>query len=153
MTFFAFEADFVQSLRCIPMQVRYKLDTCGIKLKLDHWLRFSPTERQALVDLPCETPAEVEAYRHHLQGLVTHYTSSPAQGLSIDPAPPWHNPSEIPPQIQEKAQAVDVPLSLEDWAALTPMQRFALIKLSRPSHENHNFLPALKEFRLVSTPD
>ncbi|HEY9298982.1 MAG TPA: nitrate reductase associated protein, partial [Phormidium sp.] len=26
--FFQFEADFVNSLRCIPMQVRYKLDTC-----------------------------------------------------------------------------------------------------------------------------
>ncbi len=31
---FQFEADFVASLRCIPIQVRYKLDTCGIKLKL-----------------------------------------------------------------------------------------------------------------------
>jgi len=32
--FFQFEADFVDSLRCIPMQVRFKLATCGIKLKL-----------------------------------------------------------------------------------------------------------------------
>lgn len=35
--FFAFEADFVVSLGCIPMRVRYKLDTCGIKLKLPQW--------------------------------------------------------------------------------------------------------------------
>ncbi|NEQ62650.1 MAG: nitrate reductase associated protein, partial [Moorea sp. SIO4A1] len=34
-------------------------------------------------------------------------------------------------------------------AELTPIQRFALIKLTRPSHENKNFLPALKEFQLV----
>jgi hypothetical protein len=34
-------------------------------------------------------------------------------------------------------------------AKLSPAQRFALIKLSRPSHENHNFLPALKEFELI----
>jgi len=34
--FFEFEADFVDSLRCIPMHVRLKLDTC-IKLKLAQW--------------------------------------------------------------------------------------------------------------------
>lgn len=37
--FFAFESDFVDSLRCIPMVVRYKLDTCGIKLKLPEWVK------------------------------------------------------------------------------------------------------------------
>jgi hypothetical protein len=37
----------------------------------------------------------------------------------------------------------------EQWAALSPLQRFALIKLSRSSHENSNFLPALKEFQLA----
>jgi len=27
---YLFETNFVDSLRCIPMQVRFKLDTCGI---------------------------------------------------------------------------------------------------------------------------
>jgi hypothetical protein len=53
--FFQFEADFVDSLRCIPMQVRMKLDTCGIKLKLTHWHQFTQQERQALVEMPCTT--------------------------------------------------------------------------------------------------
>ncbi|MGA9379085.1 MAG: nitrate reductase associated protein, partial [Phormidium sp.] len=52
---FQFEADFVNNLRCIPMVVRYKLDTCGIKLKLSHWNHFNLAEREALVDLPCTT--------------------------------------------------------------------------------------------------
>jgi len=38
------------------MQVRFKLDTCGIKLKLPHWNRFSPEQRQKLVDLPAQQP-------------------------------------------------------------------------------------------------
>ena len=50
--------------------------------------------------------------------------------------------------VQEKAQGFDVTISSEQWSALNPLQRFALIKLSRPSHENRNFLPALKEFNL-----
>jgi len=41
--FFDFEADFVLSLRCIPMIVRYKLDTYGVKLKLAHWNHFDPS--------------------------------------------------------------------------------------------------------------
>jgi hypothetical protein len=38
--FFQFEADFVESLCCIPMQVRLKLDTC---LELLPRLKFSQT--------------------------------------------------------------------------------------------------------------
>ena len=44
--FFEFEADFVDSWRCIPMQVRYKLDTCGIKLKLAEWNQMNQTNRK-----------------------------------------------------------------------------------------------------------
>ena len=56
--FFAFEADFVDSLRCIPMQARYNLDTCGIKLKLTDWNQMTPDERQALVEQPCTTESD-----------------------------------------------------------------------------------------------
>ena len=48
--FFKFEDDFVDSLRCIPMQVRFKLDNCGVKLKLSHWYQFTEQERQTLVE-------------------------------------------------------------------------------------------------------
>jgi hypothetical protein len=48
--FFQFESDFVASLRCIPMQVRFNLDTCGIKLKLHQWNQFTPGQREKLVE-------------------------------------------------------------------------------------------------------
>jgi hypothetical protein len=48
-----------------------------------------------------------------------------------------------------KAQDFQVDLTLQQWASLTPLQRFALIKLSRSGHENSNFLPALQEFQLA----
>lgn len=148
MTIFQFEADFVESLHCIPMQVRYKLDTCGVKLKLEHWNRFSPNEKQALVDMPCELDEGAIAYREFLQNLVISHTGMPAHLLSVDPHPPWMDTITIPQQVQEKAAECGCSLSLEEWKALHPLQRFALIKLSRPSHENRNFLPALKEFGL-----
>ncbi len=147
--FFQFEADFVDSLRCIPMQVRLKLDTCGVKLKLNQWNHFNQVDRQHLVERPCETEAEVVAYRDFLHQLIRERTGTEATDLTIDPTPPWANAFSIPSSVQEKAVEVGVTLTVNQWSALTPLQRFALIKLSRSNHENHNFLPALKEFHLV----
>ncbi|MFW6358177.1 MAG: nitrate reductase associated protein [Chroococcales cyanobacterium] len=147
--FFQFEADFVDSLRCIPMQVRLKLDTCGVKLKLQHWHQFSQEERQRLVEIYCTKPEESQAYRDYLQGLVINYTGEPAKTLPIEDHPAWLDTTRIPENIQEKAKDLNVQISLKQWEKLTPLQRFALIKLSRPSHENNNFLPALKEFQLI----
>jgi len=147
--FFQFEADFVDSLRCIPMQVRFKLDTCGIKLKLSDWNHFSAAERQTLVEQPCNTASEIQAYKEFLQRLVQQYSGTPAPELPLESHPAWMDSTNIPPSLQQKAEEVGVKITLPQWAALTSLQRFALIKLSRSSHENKNFLPALKEFHLL----
>ncbi|MEB3226723.1 MAG: nitrate reductase associated protein [Synechococcus sp.] len=147
--FFAFEQDFIASLRCIPMILRYKLDTCGVKMKLDHWQKFTEAEKTQFIHMPCETPTEVELFHATLQALITEKTGAPAKVLDIDPHPPWRQ-TEIPAQVLEKAQSCEVMISPDQWQALSPLQRFALLKLSRPSHENHNFVPALKEFQIIA---
>ncbi|MDJ0650200.1 MAG: nitrate reductase associated protein [Xenococcaceae cyanobacterium MO_188.B19] len=146
--FFEFETDFVESLNCIPMAVRMKLDTCGVKLKLSHWHQFNQQERIDLVNMPCLSTSEARTYKEFLQNLVQAKTGSLAGELTVPPHPPWLDAAKIPDRVQEKAKVFDVTISSEQWSALTPLQRFALIKLSRPSHENRNFLPALKEFNL-----
>jgi hypothetical protein len=145
---FNFEADFVESLRCIPMQVRFKLDTCGIKLKLAEWHKFSHAQRQQLVDMPCAIASEARHYRQFLQNLVLECTGDRATQLAIDPNPVWEDGQNIPTEVHAKLQAVGATLSLSQWAGLSPLERFVLIKLSRSSHENSNFVPALKEFQL-----
>ena len=147
--FFDFEADFVESLRCIPMQVRFKLDTCGIKLKLPHWNHFTPAERQQLVTLPCVSEAEIQAYRQYLQQLVQSHTGELPANLPVAPHPDWLDDATIPASVQAQAQTVGQSIRLEQWSSLAPVQRFALIKLSRSQHENKNFLPALQEFHLI----
>lgn len=149
--YFAFEQDFVGSLRCIPMSVRHSLDTCGVKLKLEHWNQFNQDERQALVAWDCDTPTAAEAYRDRLQKLIVEKSGSPAKTLEVPSAPAWKNIAIIPEQVAEKFQSQNVSLSLQQWASLSELQRFALIKLSRPSHENNNFLPAVKEFGLTDS--
>ena len=148
--YFQFEADFVGSLRCIPMMVRMKLDNCGIKLKLTHWNQFSKLERQMLVDMPCATQSQRQNYHQFLQNLVIAKTGQPAKELAIDPHPPWLVATEIPQSVQTKAQEYQITIPLNRWSELTPAQRFALIKLSRPSHENQNFIPALEEFGILA---
>lgn len=149
MTFFEFEADFVDNLRCIPMQVRFKLDTCGIKLKLSDWTHFSEAERQILVEQPCTTNTEIQTYVQKLQSLVQKYTGSKAKNIQVEANPEWMDDTNIPLHLQAKAQEAGVTLTTQKWQTLTPLRRFALIKLSRPSHENNNFLPAMREFDLV----
>lgn len=148
--FFDFEADFVDSLRCIPMSVRLKLDTCGVKLKLAEWNHFTKAECDRLVELPCERAEEIAAYREYLNQLIVHHTSREPTLLAIDPSPAWLDDRSIPPSIVDKASADGVELTLAQWQQLTPLQRFALIKLTRSSHENNNFVPAMKEFGLVA---
>ncbi|MEB3312872.1 MAG: nitrate reductase associated protein [Cyanobacteriota bacterium] len=145
---FDFEADFVNDLRCIPLGVRYKLDSCGVKLKLPHWHRFTLAQRQTLITLPCQTPAEVQAYRQRLRQWVYDQTGEWPTDLAIDPEPAWGRLDHIPPSVTAQASRLGTPLSLDQWQALSPLQRFALIKLSQAGHEHRNFALALMEFNL-----
>ncbi len=147
--FFAFEADFVESLRCIPMQVRFKLDTCGVKLKLHQWHQFDYSDRDRLVTQPCDTPAAIQTYRADLHALVLARTGETATDLAIATAPPWLEATTIPDSVLQQAHTLGVAIAPDQWANLSPLQRFALIKLSRSHHENSNFLPALREFGIA----
>ncbi len=42
-----------------------------------------------------------------------------------------------------------IPPTLTQWAGLSPLQRFAIFKLTRPGHTNENFVPAMREFGLI----
>ncbi len=146
-TFFEFEADFVDSLRCIPMQVRLKLDTCGIKLKLSHWHRFSQDQRAELVNLPCQSETEVKAYKIFLINLGSDISEQLTE-LQIDSNPAWEDIAHIPDQVSQQAASLGISITLCQWSGLSNLQRFALMKLVGSHHENHNFLPALQEFNL-----
>lgn len=146
---FQFESDFAETLRCIPMQVRFKLDTCGVKLKLAHWNQLVYAERRQLIEQPCTTPDEIEHYRTTLRQLVEAHGGDRPADLPVAETPAWNDLTTLPDSVQAQAQSHGVSLTLDQWGSLTPLQRFALIKLSRSNHENHNFIPALKEFKLI----
>lgn len=145
---FAFEADFAGTLVCIPMSVRLKLDGAGIKLTLKQWNRIPDPERRELIARPAGDTREVAAYRDYLAELIAR-TGLPMEYTAVDAAPEWADPQRMPPRIAQWAQQLGVPApTASQWAALTPLQRFTLFKLTRPGHSNENFLPALREFGL-----
>lgn len=148
--YFDFEEDFVeQNVRCIPMIVRFKMDQAGIKLKLAQWSKFSIEERKKLALMACITAEDTKPYHRYLAELIYRYTGDEATYLPIDKNAAWTNTAIIPEKVQEKAKEFNCTISVDHWKLLTTLQRFALLKLCRPGHENRSFPKALKEFGLL----
>jgi hypothetical protein len=149
--YFLFEEDFVEEgVRCIPMIVRFKMDLAGIKLKLAEWVRFSVDEKKELALRRCGNPYEIALYNEYLSWLIKKHTGKTATGMEAEQSPAWADINDIPEMLNEKAKEFDWVISIEQWKGLTDLQRFALLKLCRPGHENKNFPKAVKEFGLVS---
>ncbi|MEO5681032.1 MAG: nitrate reductase associated protein [Chitinophagaceae bacterium] len=150
VVFFAFEEDFVEEqVRCIPMIVRFKLDACGIKLKLSEWSKMTMGERVLLCEMDCSNQRALLQYRIYLQQLVMQRTGAAATDLPVTANPEWETTAIIPPEIVEKAAEFEWPVSLQKWRRLSNLQRFVLLKLCKPGHENKNFPKAYKEFGLL----
>lgn len=148
--YFDFEEDFMEdNIRCIPMVVRFKMDAAGIKLKLAEWCRFQPSERVQLALLPADSATELKTYHQFLSGLILKHTGNQATLLSIDPQPGWQNLHQVPAMIREKSAELQLDISVLQWQNLSDIQRFALLKLCRPGHENENFPKAAAEFGLL----
>lgn len=148
--YFEFETDFVDTLRCIPMIVRYKLDRSQVKLQLAHWAKFRLEQKDLLAQTACHSGHEARLYASLVQALVRESGYPPAKML-----PPvedsWNVLSHIPDGVAEKAiEWEDLTLSLFQWQKLSTLERFALVKLSRSGHEGANFPRALREFGIIS---
>ena len=147
---FDFESDFVATLRCIPMAVRFKLDRVGVKLSLRQWSRLSTDDRQALLLAPCEASIEVREYREHLVRLLANQSQQDTAPLPAGSTVDWGARARTPDQVRSFAltEGVQAP-SDAAWNRLSDLQRFVLLKLCRDNHDNVNFVPALREFGLL----
>ncbi|MGH8206033.1 MAG: nitrate reductase associated protein [Steroidobacteraceae bacterium] len=147
---FDFERDFAGSLHCIPMSVRLKLDCCGVKLSLKQWNRLAVDERERLLGLPCDDAHSSASYRQLLISMVETRTGQAPKSLAIESDPEWAADERIPEQLRAYMATLQLaPLTTTQWAQLGRVQRFALLKLSRPGHDNDNFVPALREFGVL----
>ena len=150
IVYFEFEQDFVEeNVRCIPMIVRFKMDAAGIKLELSVWSKFSIDEKIELAKKSCNNQEAVKGYKNYLSALVKKYAGKEATDLKVEQHPAWADLENINEALKEKAREFDWEISLEQWKNLSQLQRFVLMKLCRPGHENKNFPKAMKEFSLI----
>lgn len=148
--YFEFEEDFVEAnMRCIPMIVRFKLDRAGIKLQLREWVKFNVNSKVALATMNCGTKEEVCLYKDQLVQLISQYAGTEATALKTNDNPAWADKTSMPATLKQEARKIGANLSVTQWKSLTDLQRFALLKLSGPGHENKNFTKAMKEFDLL----
>ena len=134
---FHFEADFVTSLRCIPMAVRRKLDLCGCKVKLQQWLELSEFDRKEIL-MWSDYPEELVKLAQRLANC--------SSKMLIKDQETWQNTDQIPKDLSCSCIEIGKQIpSLEQWKALDELERFALVKLSHPGHEHRNLASALKE--------
>ncbi|MEK6547927.1 MAG: nitrate reductase associated protein [Bacteroidota bacterium] len=149
--YFKFEEDFMEAnMRCIPMAVRFKLDAVRIKLTLSAWAKFSNEKKVSLALDPCETQTQQVKYANRLIQWIEKYTGQramvvPPEKLTSD----WMLGTEVPLRFRIKAAEFGWEISLKAWNSLTDLQRYSLLKLTNPSHENKNFPIAMHEFQLV----
>ena len=144
---FKFEEEFMRdSIRCMPMIARFKLDACGIKLKLSEWNQFTLAERTSLTTPSSKTEAEILNFKKHVQQLVKNHTGEEATDLLVDKNPAWSILNQLQESLIEKLKEFNWTITLQQWQSLSDLQRFVLLKLSRPNHENKNFPKAVKEF-------
>ena len=152
-TVFAFESDFAGSLRCIPMAVRLKLDLVGIKLTLRQWSQLQREQRAELLETEFSGVADREAYRRLVEAMLVAVGGEVERIDAVDGSA-WSETADVPAVVtcQSADKNVTAPTPGQ-WRHLTDVQRFALIKLTRPGHENENFVPAMQEFGLLQSPN
>ena len=143
---FNFEAEIYESLNCLPMAARRKLDTVGIKLHLVQWERLGRGEKLMICHAPADSEEERDALRMFIEEVAIARTGSPAKILPDDArrsaCPPDH-----PPQVLARhALAFNIRLDDEAWGRLDEDERYALIKLGDAERPSHNLELALREF-------
>ena len=143
---FKFEAEIYESLNCLPMAARRKLDAVGIKLHLAQWEQLGRGERLMICHAPADSEEEQSALRTFIEEVALARTGSPAKTLSDDTRGSA-NPPDHPPQIlAHHARVAGVELDDKAWTALDDDQRYALIKLGDSERPSHNLELALQEF-------
>jgi xanthine dehydrogenase accessory factor len=147
--FFGFESDMERALVFIPMSIRLKLDTAGLKLSLEQWQQLPEPVRRTALEMPCERSAQIDAYRAYLTRMAVYYTEEAIESLRpVEPV--WCDDAAIPAVILEATSAHALtPITLASWRRLTVLQRYALTKLARKGH-TRNLPAAWKEFGLES---
>jgi len=143
---FKFEAEIYESLSCVPMAARRKLDALGIKIGLTQWQQLGRGERLMICHAPSGSDEERDALRTFIEEATIARAGSAPKTLAEDVRRSADPPKRPPGLLAGNARATGVELDDAAWARLDDDQRYALIKLGDGAKPSHNFKAALEEF-------
>ena len=142
---FQFEKEVYESLSCLPMTARRKLDQLGIKLGLEQWQQLGHGERLMICHAPYTSDEEAEALRIFINEVTLAKCGTTPKDLPEEKRKSAQPPASAPALLVESAQKSGVALTQAAWQALDDDQRYALIKLG-VEKQSHNLKAALDEF-------
>jgi hypothetical protein len=142
---FDFETEIYQSLSCVPMAARRKLDRLGVKISLDQWQRLSRGERLMICHAPITTADECDALRLFIDEVAVAKSGVSPKTLSDESRQEADPPGQPPPPLVANAYALGFILSTREWQRLDDDERYALVKLGATPTPSHNFKAALDE--------
>jgi hypothetical protein len=142
---FAFEAEMHDSLTCVPMPVRRKLDRIGLKVGLEQWRALSHGERLAICHLPATDAEEIDAMSVFIREAVARRCGGVPKALAAQQRAVAEPPAAPPLDVIANAHAAGFTLDARGWARLDGDARYALIKLGSGNTPSHNFPAALQE--------
>src|SRR5215469_8273233 len=126
---FDFEAEIYESLSCLPMAARRKLDRLGLKISLEQWQRLSRAERLMICHAPATMPDECEVLRSFVHEVALARSGLPPRPLA-DANRKEAEPATAPPAILvANADKFGFALTARQWNRLDDDERYALIKL------------------------
>jgi hypothetical protein len=149
---FAFEGEVHQSLSCVPLTVRRKLDVAGLKISLAGWQVLTREERLALCHLPIDSDDEVGIYQEVMRGFCDRH----AVPLSTITDPKltertWNAP-EFPASVTARLEEAGARITTPAWRALDEESRYALLKMAEPKQSIAKFKAVLAELDLLPPP-
>jgi hypothetical protein len=144
---FAFEGDVHQSLDCVPLTVRRKLDLAELKISLTGWQALPREERLALCHLPVDIDEDVAVYREVL-GAFAARAGVPLSPLAGDPLGrgAWSAAGVAARVLHRLGPAGG--LDETRASSLTEEERYALFKLADPKRDTAKLELAMYELGL-----
>jgi hypothetical protein len=141
---YQYEAQFYPTLSRVPLDVRRKLDICGIKLSLKDWQRFSLEERVTLCHLPCETVEEIEVTIRYIDFLSRRYCDRPIEKVAPLDDILWN--AAVPKPVIERSAALKI-VTEKEWRELPSHHRYALFKTAVSEKQPEAFEQVLNQVR------
>ena len=148
---FKFEDELHESLQCVPMAVRRKLDRVGLKVGLEQWKSLDHGERLAICHIPTESADEREALAAFIREAIARRFGVEPKQLSDAQRASAEPPATAPAQLVAHARELGFDVTAAVWSRLDGEERFALIKMGDMATPSHNLGAALKEFQVPAS--